>query len=332
MKIAASKIKKFLEKPDALRGVLIYGSDNSKVDFYAREIIANLMDYSVQVMDFTIINKSPDLLLSELANISMFSNKKLIKLLNVHGNISKELKDILDRNVGDNYILMVAGELTYNSAVKSYMEGSNSFGVIAFYKDISSNLYDIISNYLARNGILYTRELVVHLQDYFNHSRAPIYPELEKLVLYLGKKQDLKLEDIEICFSTSGNTYTTLDSLCSAVARKDISNFIKTSDILLSYESFQPIALIRIISNYFLRLQNVLFSTRSGISQHDAINQLNPPIFFKQLQSFKSDLQATSLQELKKILITLMNLEIMCKKTSLSQKMLFQQKVSEILT
>lgn len=332
MKITPSKVKRFLEKPDALSGVLIYGSDNSRVDFYTREIIANLVGYSIQVMDFTVINKLPDLLLSELANISMFSDKRLIKLINVQGNISKELKNVLDHYMGSHYMMMIASELAYNSATKNYMESSKIFGVFACYKDSNSNLYDIISGYLKQNDIKYTNELIYHLQSYFNHSKVSIYPELEKLVLYLGNRKDLKLTDIESCFSISGNNYATLDSLCSAIANKDVNNFIRISDILIFHENFSSIALIRIISNYCLRLETVLLLKQSGIGEQEAIDQLNPPLFFKQLQNFKSHLTKLRLSELTKILESLINLEIICKKTDLDHKVLFQHKVSKVLS
>ncbi|MDG7052509.1 MAG: DNA polymerase III subunit delta [Wolbachia endosymbiont of Alcedoecus sp.] len=324
MKVTPSKIKKFLEKPDTLSGVLIHGSDNSRIDFFVQEIIAILGEYSVQVMDFATVNKSPGLLLSELANISMFANKKLVKLINVSGSISKELKNVLDNNTNDHYIMMIANDLPYSSATKSYMESSKIFGVIACYKDSSSNLYDILSSYLKQNDIKYTSEVIYHLQSYFNHSKLPIYSELEKLVLYLGERKDLKSADIELCLSTSSNDYVTLDNLCSAIANKDMASFIKISDILILQENFSPIALIRIISNYFLRLENVLLLIQSGMSEQAAIDQLSPPLFFKQLQSFKLHLKNVQLLELRRILERLIRLEVICKKTDLDHKMIFQ--------
>ncbi|MGL9725975.1 MAG: DNA polymerase III subunit delta [Wolbachia sp.] len=324
MKITPSKVKKFLEKPDILNGVLIHGSDNSKVDIFVQEIITNLDEYSVQMMDFTVVNKSPSLLFSELANVSMFTNKKLIKLINVSGSISKELKIILDYNIGDHYIVMIASDLPYNSTTKSYMENSKIFGVITCYKDSGSDLYSIISSYLKQNDIEYTSEIIYHLQSYFNHSKLSIYSEIKKLILYLGKRKDLKLADVEPCFSTSRNDYVTLDNLCSAIASKDMAQFIKISDVLVLQENFSPIALIRIISNYFLRLESVLLLIQGGMNEQAAIDQLNPSLFFKQLQSFKSHLKSLQLSELKKILKKLMSLEITCKKTDLDHRMIFQ--------
>ncbi|WP_168464327.1 DNA polymerase III subunit delta [Wolbachia endosymbiont of Ctenocephalides felis wCfeT] len=332
MKITPSKVKKFLEKPNNLNGVLIYGSDSSRVDFYVQEVITHLIDYSVHTMDFAVANKSPGLLFAELANVSMFTSRKLIKLINVGSSISKELKSVLEYNMGDHYVMLIANDLPYNSATKGYIEGSQSFGVIACYKDSNSNLCDIISGYLKQNDVKHTSEVVYHLQSYFNRSKLPIYSELEKLVLYLGKRKDLKLTDIELCFSTSGNDYATLDSLCAAIASKDVARFFQISDILISQENFVPIALIRIISNYLLRIENALLLIKGGISEQAAIDQLNPPIFFKQLQSFKSHLKIFQLSELKRILEKLVNLEIMCKNTDLDHTMLFQQEVCRILS
>lgn len=331
MKITPSKVKFFLEKPDALSGVLIYGSDSNKVDFYIKEIITCLTEHSIHVMDFTTVNKSPNLLLSELANFSLFSNKKLIKLINVHGNISKELRDILDHSVASHYIVMIASELAYNSLTKTYIENSKIFCAVPCYKDSNSNLYDIISSYLKQNGIKYTNELINCLHSYFNKSKIPVYPELEKLVLYIGKRKDLKLEDIESCFLTSGHDYVTLDNLCSTIANKDVASFIKFSNTLISQDNFSPIALIRIISNYFFRLESVLLLINSGMSEQSAIDNLNPPLFFKQLQYFKDHLKIFYPSELRKILTDLLNLEITCKKNNLDHKMLFQHKVSEML-
>ncbi|CCF78403.1 DNA polymerase III delta subunit [Wolbachia endosymbiont of Onchocerca ochengi] len=324
MRITPSKIKKFLEKPDALSGVLIYGSDNNRVDFFAQEVIASLNEYSVQVMDFAIVDKSPGLLSSELVNISMFTNKKLIKLININRGISKELKNVLNYNTNGHYVVMVASDLPYNSTTKGYMESSKNFGVIACYKDSNSNPCDIILNYLKRNGIKYTTEIIYHLQSYFKYSNLPIYSELEKLVLYLGERKDLKPADIELCLSTSSNSYVTLNNLFSAIANRDMAQFIKVSDTLILQENFSPIALIRIISNYFLHLENVLLLIQSGMNEQAAINQLHPPLLFKQLRSFKSHLKIFQLLELKKFIEKLISLEITCKTNDLDHRMIFQ--------
>ncbi|MDG7055957.1 MAG: DNA polymerase III subunit delta [Wolbachia endosymbiont of Meromenopon meropis] len=324
MKLISSKIKKFLEKPYALHGVLIYGNDNSRIDFFTRAIITSLIDYSIRIIDFTTVNKSPGLLLSELVNISMFTDKKIIKIINVSGNISQELKILLNQNTNRHFIMMIANDPLCNSEVKNYMESSKIFGVIACYKDIDSNLYDIISNYLKQNNVQYTSEAIYHLQYYFNHSKLFICSELKKLLLYLGERKNLNSSDVKLCFPIFNKDYVTLDNLCSAIVEKNTVDFIKISDILISQDNFSSIALIRIMLNYFLRIENALLLIQSGISEQAAINQVNPPLFFKQLQNFKFHLRSFQLIEVKSILERLIRLEILCKKTDLDCKMIFQ--------
>ncbi|MBV0899491.1 MAG: DNA polymerase III subunit delta [Wolbachia endosymbiont of Fragariocoptes setiger] len=322
MRITPLKINSFLKKPNVLSGVLIYGSDSNRIDLYTREVTINLPEYSVQIMDFTVVNKSPVILLSELANISMFCGKKLIKLINAQGNISNELKNILEHYTKDHYILISSSD---NSSLKSYMETSKFFGVILCYKDNNDDIYHHISNNLKQNGINCTNEMIQYLKSHFENNKVSIHLEFEKLSLYLGKRKDITFDDIESCLSSSNSNYTTLDSLCSAVINKNIDQFMRISDMMISYENFSPIGLIRVISNYFLKLESVLMSIHHGMDEQEAINQLNPALFFKQLQNFKSHLKKLSLCEVRKTLKKLINCEVACKTIDLDNKMLFQQ-------
>ena len=322
MRITPLKVSSFLKKPNILSGVLIYGSDNNRIDLYTREVITNLPEYSVQIMDFTVVNKSPGILLSELANVSMFYSKKLIKLINAQGNISNELKNILEHYIKDHYIVIESSD---NSSLKNYMETSKLFGVILCYKNNNDNLHDYISNNLKQNGINYTNEMIQYLNSYFENNKVSVHLELEKLSLYLGQRKNITFDDIESCLLTSNSNYTTLDNLCAAVINKNIDQFMRISDTLISYENFQPIGLIRIISNYFLKLESVLMLMYHGMNEQDAINQLSPTLFFKQLQNFKSNLKKLSLCEVRKTLRKLIDCEITCKTIDLNNKMLFQQ-------
>ncbi|WP_333023066.1 DNA polymerase III subunit delta [Wolbachia endosymbiont of Pentidionis agamae] len=326
MRITKSELKSFLEKPAVFRGVLIYGNDSNKIDFYSKKIVASLREYQVHEMDFSLANKTPGHLFLELSNISMFNSKKLIKLINVENNISQELRKVLENNIGEHYVIMLSHELTSQSKTKYYIENSKIFGLIPCYKDNNENLCDVISSYLRESNVHFTSEAMNYLQSYFNNNRASIYSELEKLILYLGEKKNIELSDIDaFLYGDTNWSYKTLDDLCCAVAVKDVINFIKVSDVLILYENFSPIALIRILSNYFLLLLNVMLSMQDGVSRDAAINQLNPPIFFRQLQNFKNHLDKLKTSEVQVILSNLINLEVACKSNDLDSKLIFQQ-------
>ncbi len=331
MKISVLKINDFLKNPCLVQGVLIYGNDPGQIDFYTNSIVSIVNkngEFSIHKMEFSSVGKSPGLLFAELANISMFSKKKFILLTNVTENISEELKKILNNFVGDNYVLII-GKTILTQATRSYFENSKNFAVISCYKDNNNNLYDIILTHLKQNNISYTNEAIAQLQRYLSNSFS-FHLELEKLVIYLGHKKYIELEDIEQCLGFI--TYdATIDDVCSAIVDKNTNNFIKCSNTLMTYGNFSSIALLRIISKYFLRLNMVFNATKSGVNQQEAIKMLNPPLFFKQLQSFKRHIQNIDHFRIKIVLQKLLELEIICKQTDIDHKLIFQHNIVSML-
>lgn len=329
MKITPFKIKEFLKNPGSAQGVLIHGNDPGQIDFYSRnitDILNKNEEFTICKMEFNDINKSPGLLFTELANITIFNKKKLILLINVADKVSEELKKILNNHIGNNYILMIAKATL---AQRSYFENAKNFAVIGCYKDSNNNLRDIILAYLKQNNISYTDEAIAQLQHYLSNSFS-FYLELEKLTTYLGNKKHIELSDVEKCLGSKTHDVA-VDDLCSAIVEKNINDFIKYSNILVAYGNFSSIALLKIISRYFIRLSTVLNAVKSGIDEQEAIKMLDPPLFFKQLPIFKKHMQNIDYLRVKVILQGLLKLEIMSKQTDVNSKLIFQHNIMSML-
>ncbi|WP_339047220.1 DNA polymerase III subunit delta [Candidatus Mesenet endosymbiont of Phosphuga atrata] len=329
MKITPFKIKEFLKNPGSAQGLLIHGNDPGQIDFYSRNIIDTLNkneEFTICKIEFCDVNKSPGLLFTELVNITIFNKKKLVLLINVTDKISEELKKILNNHIGNNYVLMIAKATL---AQRSYFENAKNLAVIGCYKDSNNNLHDIILAYLKQNNISYTDETIAELQRCLSNSFS-FYLELEKLITYLGDKKHVKISDIKKCFGSK--TYdVAVDDLCSAIVEKNINDFIKYSNILMAYGNFSSIALLRIISRYFMRLSTVLNAIKSGIDEQEAIKMLDPPLFFKQLPVFKKHVRNIDHLRVKVILQGLLELEIISKQTDVDSKLIFQHNIMSML-
>ncbi|UWI83302.1 DNA polymerase III subunit delta [Wolbachia endosymbiont of Howardula sp.] len=325
MKIISSQLRKVLYQPDAIRGIMIYGSNKSLIDCYIHQITSSLKEYSIQVMDFTIINKTPSVLLSTIRNKSIFTQKKIIKLINVKGEISTELKSVLEYNIGDDYLIFVAYDLAYHAKIKSYMEDSKIFGILNVSKNQNNNICDIIAVFLKQNDIQYTNMILNHLVSYFNNHDLSIYSELEKLVLYLGDQKDLNLLDIESCFLSYYNQYSNLNHLFSAIATRDISRLLIVTNTLVQQAHLSPMILTRVISNYFLYIENMLLLMQSGMNAYDASRYMILKLHYKYAWNLRAHIKNFQLSEVKWIVAKLINLEILYKNTSLEHHILFQQ-------
>ncbi|GHM57915.1 MAG: hypothetical protein sL5_00120 [Candidatus Mesenet longicola] len=329
MKITSFKIKEFLKNPGSAQGVLLHGNDPGQIDFYSKNVTDTLNkneEFTICKMEFCDVNKSPGLLFTELANITIFNKKKLILLTNATDKISEELKKILNNHIGNNYVLMIAKATL---AQRSYFENAKNLAVIGCYKDSNSNLCDIISTYLKQNNIRYTDEAIAELRHYLGNSFS-FYLELEKLITYLGDKKYVEIMDIKKCFGSKIYDVA-IDDLCSAIVEKNTSNFIEYSNIIMDCDNFSSIALLRIISRYFMRLSTVLNAMKSGIDEQEAIKMLDPPLFFKQLPIFKKHVQNMDHLRVKAILQGLLELEIISKQTDVDSKLIFQHNIMSML-
>lgn len=329
MKITPFKIKEFLKNPSSVQGTLIHGNDPGQIDFYSRNITDTLNkneEFTICKMEFNDVNKSPGMLFTELVNVTIFNKKKLILLANITDKISEELKKILSSHIGNNYVLMVAKATL---AQRSYFENAKNLAVIGCYKDSNNNLCDIILTHLKQNNISYTDEAIAQLQRCLSNSFS-FYLELEKLITYLGDKKHVELSDVEKCLGSK--TYdVAIDDLCSAIVEKNTHNFIKHSSMLMAHDNFSSIALLRVISKYFMRLGAVLSAIENGIDEQQAIKMLDPPLFFKQLPIFKKHVQNIDYLRVKKILQRLLELEITSKQTDINNRLIFQHNIMSML-
>ena len=74
------------------------------------------------------------------------------------------------------------------------------------------------------------------------------------------------------------------------------------------------ILLFRILSNKVQRLLKIKSQKNESNSLDELINTTKPPIFWKEKTIVKKQLTRWSLSELKKIIININNMELMCKK------------------
>ena len=107
--------------------------------------------------------------------------------------------------------------------------------------------------------------------DLLAGDRIGIYSELEKLITYVGERQFITEEDVINCFT--GNNKSNYDDIYFAFADKNTERFI-----LLLEQQLDPFLIVRSLSQYLIRLQQVLstpIENREGL-----IKNLKPPVFF----------------------------------------------------
>ena len=134
----------------------------------------------------------------------------------------------------------------------------------------------------------------------------------------------------EQCFHISRITGAQdFDNLVYAVASRDCPAALKAYATLME-EGVNFIVILRTLQNHFRRLYLVKARMENGEDEEQAVGKVTPPLFFKVLPVFKSQLRTWSLPALDQTLSRLAQLEAQCKQTGMPVETLCAQAILSI--
>lgn len=337
MKIAARQINSFLSsQAKNCKGVLIYGPDEGQVREHATQLAKTLgIDtkdpFSFMELGEERLKAEPTLLHDELFAFNMMGGQRLIRVESSSDGIAKEIEAIFNdtQKQPTGYLLVIAGELTARSALRTIFESHVQLAAIACYKDEARDIGALVGETFAKAGINAAQEVREYLAANLGADRHITRSELEKIVLYCGDQKKLTLEE---AISLVGNSADAgMDDLCEALADGQIR---KTDTLLhkLLQEATQPIQIIRALQRYFLRLHQLasqIVQDRIPVSQ--AVANAKPKIFYKQVTVMERQLNLWKLPMLEKTLFLLIAAERACKSTGNVPETQLQHYVTEVL-
>lgn len=327
MKIKKTEIKSYLKNLLNYNGVLIYGEDYSKNDLLCKEIVKNLSktlknNLQIRQIQYELLLEDHNLLISEFQTNDFFSNSefKVFLIKDVADKANKFFPKILDEIKCQNtYFIFLASKLTGKSVIKNFFDFSRLFASIACYCDNDEESALFVSFLLKKHQIKFESNIVDFIVKIVGNERGLLSSEIEKLILYLGDRKELFIQDIKEC-CISYNRQTIYD-LCPMFANKDPDVFCLLQDLLQKNEKIPTI--IRYLQNYFMQISRIEHLINSGMSFDDAVSVINPPIFFQLVPIIKKQLNFWKEERLKQLISGLLMLEIYCKNFHKIDKELF---------
>ncbi len=327
MKVPTNKIDLFIKKPDSnIHAVLIYGSDYGlnylRAETIHKAVIKDPKDlFSNFEFYYKDIKKDPAKFNDSLKAKSLFKSKKFFKILDCEPTITKSISDIIKSYRGDNFLVFMAEDLSPNSSLRKLFETESNLAAIACYKDDLATTKQLANNFLRENSYHASSEVIEAIAYNFSGNRLLLLNELEKLITYKGENHNITLDDIDL--SVSNNVELSLENISNSFAAYNFSELDKSLQNAFD-ESVSPITIIRTIMYYFNRLYLVRCKMDSGISFDSAINILKPPIFFKNVPTFKNHVNAWNASKIINLLTSLQNLEQQCKNSKLPADILLK--------
>ncbi len=318
--------------------VLVYGPESGLVSIRAKKIataiVADLSDpFLVASLNEKQLDEDKGLLADEFASISMLGGRKLIfvdggnkmtESLKMIFEVGKKQKDF--RIIGENFIVIAAGDLEKSSSLRKFAEANPYIAAIACYEDDVATISAIIRQKFKEQNFTFDNNVVEMLLNKFGKNRQIILNEIDKLALFMGEKRHISAEILQETIADIAEI--SAFQLVEEFANRDVKKAIFFLEKLFT-EKTSPITIIRFLTNYFGKLSLVKNNIKNGSNLDLEMKIQN--IFFKQQPTFKKHLNIWSEKAISNILIKLQELEIKCKNSNFDSELLLSAFVSFVL-
>lgn len=328
MKLPYARIETFAKKPDdGVKAVLLYGPDAGLIAERGKQMLHATVDdlsdpFRVIQFSFDDIKDDSARLSDEINAMSLMGGRRFIRIVDAASSMDKDLGDAVLSSKSDTLVVFEAGDLAPTSSLRKFFESEPNLVALPCYKDDSGAVRKVVESRLREAGFMWDSDAVNYLARSFAGDRLVIISEVEKLITYMGNDKRITIDAVKDC--VGDNVESSLDELCAAVAMRDLVQIEKNLQRIL-VEGMGAIAPIRALLRYFFRMQLVRGNMANGMDEQQAIGSLRPPVFFKQMDSFKEHLRVWNAGAIDSMIIALNKLEAECKQTGSPAELLLSR-------
>ena len=285
--------------------VLFYGENRGLINDFKDKLIKNFSKSNIIKYDQEDILKNKNLLINELQNISLFHQQKIFFIRDINDKAFTVIEEIITE-IGENKIFLFSDVLEKRSKLRAFFEKDKKSDVIPCYEDNDLTIKKIISNELKRlDG--FSPQVVNLLKEFCGNDRSKLKNEIVKIkTLFNGKPIDFdelnKLLNLE-----ESDDFKLLKNTAISGKKNETNKFLSRTfleDNKLAYY-------IATINQTFLRLKQINENKNTNIEEK--IDQLKPPIFWKDKKEFVEQAKLWNIKKINYILNLTYDLEIIAK-------------------
>lgn len=332
MKLNTKSTAGFLAAPDkSCHACLVYGPDSGLVQEHGKAIRTKILgekpdEFAFIEMDGQRLQEDPSLLADELRTVYMLADKRLIFIRDASDKLLPAIENSLEHWHGGVFLLLAAGELPPRSSLRAWFEKAGNAAALPCYHDDVRSLRQLIQQTFTQWAIRADAETIDYLVQQLGNDRRVTLNELEKICLFAGKQGQLDVESARQLVDY--NRESQFDDMAASLADRNLAALEKELQ-LAAQEQLSPVSYLRALQRYFNRLYYVRSLVDGGQPLDEAIQELKPPVFFKELPRFTRHAGQWDTASLAMALQRLVQAERACKTSDLppypaSSRALFQ--------
>ena len=249
---------------------LIYGENIGLINELKIKIREHYKNCTILNFTQDEILKNESLFYNEIDNISLFGEQKIIFILDTTEKIYKFIEDFKLKEI-DNKVFFFAKELEKRSKLRNLFENDKDKLIIPCYKDNDTTIKNIISNTLKDYSGL-TSQVINIIHNCISNDRIKLNNEILKIKTFFTNKH-IKLDQLQKLLNLKEDDDFNLLRDASLSGQNLKTNELLNSNILEKEKMTFYIASINQRLNRLKELEDQ--------NPQDVINNLKPPIFWK---------------------------------------------------
>ena len=290
---------------------------HGKNEGYKGEEIKKITNkFNIKVKNYDekqVIDNTEEFLANNL-NKSLFENDKIIIINRCTDKIIKIVEELIDRNINDIIFILISEILEKKSKLRNFFEKSKKKLVsIAFYPDNLETLLKIAQQTLREKNIFLSNECISILVNKSANDRKNLKNEIEKIELYSKDKKKISNEEVFKLINLSEN-HSINELINSCLIKNQKKLFSILNDNIFSNEDC--IVIIRTLLKKTKDLLNLVIQFHLNKNINETINNAKPPIFWKDKNIIKDQINLWSVNKLKNLIIEINDIEYQIKKNS----------------
>ena len=308
-------IVKFYEilkkKLDQNKFFLLYGNNSGLIKDTLKKIIKSKMSNNIFNYDEIDIIKNPKIFEENVNNKSFFDDEKIIIISRATHKIFKTIEETVEENLDDVVIILTSGILEKKSKLRNFFEKNKNTICVPFYEDNLQTLSLLAQNFFKEKKISISQLNINLIIERCSGDRINLNNELEKIHNFSIEKKSINTEDILKLTNLSENF-----DVAELVDNSLAMNKKKTLYILNenSFTGEDSVMIIRIFLNKLKRLLKLQSEIKIKKNVENTISTHRPPIFWKDKDIIKRQMQIWSLEKIQKLMIKVNNIELFVKK------------------
>jgi DNA polymerase-3 subunit delta len=292
------------------KATLIYGENNGIKDDIKEEI-RNKNKNSDVINFFENDLFKNNLLYENIANRSLFTERKIIFIQEASDKIFEQIEECLKKENKEIKVYIFADKLEKKSKLRNLFEKDKGLAIFPCYEDNERTLISYISNKLKHFRGL-TGEITNIIISNSNMNRRVIKNELEKIIGFFLEKKINKEQILELLNVKHNTQFDEIRDKALMGEKLKINKLLSETEIMQDETFFYLNSLNYRIS----RLYEITKISSNEKNFEKILESLKPPIFWKDKPIILKQLKKWSQKKLEKMLVKIGEAEILMKKNS----------------